>query len=122
MIWEIHPAVTSWPAHMRSIASMAWIVGKIWSAGQHELAGSIVSDPAMMTCICQRDRKAAWSSRDGKLPTTDSNLRRIRNPGNPGNLCSLCNLCSHRIRARLPERRPEPPPCFPCRRRRTSPG
>jgi len=28
---------------------------------KHGLAGSIVSSPAMMTCVCRRNRKALWS-------------------------------------------------------------
>jgi hypothetical protein len=56
----------------------------------------------MMTRMCQRNRKAIWSSRGGKLPTTDSRKRSLRNRRslrrNHGNLCSLCSLCSRRSR------------------------
>ena len=89
------------------------------------LAGSIVSSPAMMICVGQCNRKAVRLSRGGKRPTTGNNLRRIRIRRNHGRLCSLGNPCIHgsrRIRARRPVRRSWRPRCSPCRRHRMSPG
>jgi hypothetical protein len=88
-----------------------------WTAlqGRHRLAGSIVSSPAMMTCICQCSRKALWLSRCGNHPTTNSNRRRSRSRRNRR------SLCNHHNRARLPARRPWPLPCSLCRRHRMSP-
>jgi len=43
---------------------------------RHGLAGSILSNPAVTSRVCQRNRKAVWSSKSGKLPTTRSSLRR----------------------------------------------
>lgn len=98
-----------------------------WNAFQrrHGLAGSTLSIPAKMTCVCQRNRKAVWSSRCGKHPTTNSNrnrrIRRIHHSlCNPDNLCSLRNRGSRRNLG-LPVPCPEAILCFPCRKHRTSP-
>ena len=42
---------------------------------RHGLAGSLLSNPAVSTCVCQRNRKAVCSSTSGKLPTTRSSLQ-----------------------------------------------
>jgi hypothetical protein len=87
------------------------------------LAGSTLSSPAIATCVCQRNRKAVRFSRGGKLPTTNSNLRRSRihrNLCSPCNPCNPCSLCIHHSRARRAERRPGPPLCSPCRKHRMS--
>ena len=120
---EIQPAVVRRPAHARTRAPLQII---------HGLTGSTLSNPAMTTCVYQRNRKAVRSSKCGKLPTTNSSLRnsqlrsqlRIRR-----NLCSLCNLCTlgtlcslcSRSRG-LPVPCLEASPCSPCRRHRTSRG
>jgi hypothetical protein len=90
----IHSAPIRKPAQARTRAALP---------GTHGLAGSTLSSPAKMTCACQRNRKAIWSSRDGKLPTTDSRKRSRRNRRrnrNLYNLCTLCSLGSRRSRSR----------------------
>jgi hypothetical protein len=74
---------------------------------KNALAGSTLSNPAMMTFACQRYQEAVWASKGGKLPTTDSKLRRIRIHRNlrslrslRRSLCSLCNLCNLCSRSR----------------------
>ena len=113
--------------------------------------GSHLSNPAVRTCVCQRNRKAVCSSTSDKLPTTRSSLRRqlrsqllpsqLRSqlpasaadanaaPAANANAASAAAAASAATAASaaaaaapLPVPSPEAFPCSPCRRRRTSPG
>jgi hypothetical protein len=89
-----------------------------------------LSNPAMTTCVCQRNQEAVWASKGGKLPTTNSslrsrNLRNLCSLRNLCRLCTLCSLCSRSLCSRsreLPGPSPEAILCSPYRRHRTSPG
>jgi hypothetical protein len=117
----------------------------------HGLAGSLLSNPAVRTFVCQRNWKAVCFSTSGKLPTTRSSLRRQlpnqlpsqlrslrsqrqrdsqrqRSLGSQRQLGSRRSLCRSRrslCRSRNHGLRVPSPEAFPrslCRRRRTSPG
>ena len=101
---------------MREGRAATWIwIGRV----------SILSNPAMTTCVYQVSRSVLLSRR-GNHPRTDSRNRsrhsrhslanRRRNHGKRG---KRGNRDSHRNRAKRPVRRSEPLPRFPCRRHRT---
>ena len=156
-----HDSPDHWNSLARGISRYGWRPIQLLSRGlatrgqrckqDMDWPGSLLSNPAVRTCVCQRNRKAVCSSTSGKLPTTRSSLRRqlrsqllpsqlrsqLRSLGSqrqrsPGSqrqrrlgsrrsLGSHRSLCSRRSHG-LPVPSPEAFPCSPCRRRRTSPG
>jgi len=70
-------------------------LGHAWAALQtrYGLAGSLLSNPAVRTWVCQRNRNAVCSSTSGKLPTTRSSLRRQLPSQFPSQLRSLRSQC-----------------------------
>ena len=157
-----HDSPDHWNSLARGISRYGWRPIQLLSRGlatrgrrckqDMDWPGSLLSNPAVRTCVCQRNRKAVCFSTSGKLPTTRSSLRRqLRSQLLPSQLRSQLrrrgsqrqrSLGSQRQR-RLGSRRslgsrhrslcsrrshglpvpsPEAFPCSPCRRRRTSPG
>jgi hypothetical protein len=127
-------------------------LGHAPAALQTRHGSAALSNPAVRTCVCQRNRNAV-SSTSGKLPTTRSSLRRQlpnqlpsqlrsqrqrslgsqrqrslgsqlqRRIGSHRSLCrSHRSLCRSRRSHGLRVPSPEAFPRSPCRRRRTSPG
>lgn len=107
-------------AHPRGLNCRRRMIGRVES-GQTRSGQS---------CVCPRNRNVPASSRCGRLPMTSSSrhlrsrsLRSLRNLWRSldslGSLCrSLCNLrnLGPLVHLAAPSR------CFPCRRRRMSPG
>ena len=146
-IAQKRPARCGSPPHPSCAVDSKQRLGHARAALQtrHGLAGSLLSNPAVRTWVCQRDRKAVCPSTSGKLPTTRSSLRlpsqlrsrhrnrslgsqRQRSLGSQrqrrlgSRLGSHRSLCRSRRSHGLRVPSPEAFPRSPCRRRRTSPG
>src|ERR1700688_3028837 len=80
------PLCADLSTHAGSTANNTWI-------GRVDLI-----EPGHDDLCCQRNRKAARSSKCGKHPTTNSSLRsrssHLRSQLRIRNLCSLCSLCT----------------------------